>query len=168
MDGPEILIPLVLGTLGILTVLIPIAGLTARFALKPIVEAIARMREVQAGTTGRELSVLEQRVALLEQQYQALDSSVERIDPARRDASVAALCDFLHLTRRSESPPVAARVVNASDSSFPNWTQWSPEMSATLSHHCSELMQRFGYGAEPKWIELVTRGKTLAESKGGG
>jgi hypothetical protein len=79
MDGPEILIPLVLGTLGILTVLIPIAGLTARFALKPIVEAIARMREVQAGTTGRELSVLEQRVALLEQQYQALDSSVERI-----------------------------------------------------------------------------------------
>jgi sensor histidine kinase YesM len=79
MDGPAILIPLVLGTLGILTVLIPIAGLTARFALKPIVEAIARMREVQAGATGRELGVLEQRVALLEQQYQALDSSVERI-----------------------------------------------------------------------------------------
>lgn len=79
MDGPEILIPLVLGTLGILTVLIPIAGLTARFALKPIVEAIARMREVQAGATGRELSVLEQRVALLEQQYQALDQNVERL-----------------------------------------------------------------------------------------
>lgn len=79
MNGPEILIPLVLGTLGIMTVLIPIAGLTARFALKPIVEAIARMREVQAGSTGRELSVLEQRVALLEQQYQSLDSTVERI-----------------------------------------------------------------------------------------
>ena len=79
MNGAEILIPLVLGTLGILTVLIPIAGLTARFALKPIVEAIARMREMQAGATGRELNVLEQRVALLEQQYQALDSTVERI-----------------------------------------------------------------------------------------
>ena len=79
MNGPEILIPLVLGTLGILTVLIPIAGLTARFALKPIVEAIARMREVQAGATGRELSLLEQRVSLLEQQYQTLDHSVERI-----------------------------------------------------------------------------------------
>ena len=79
MDGAEILIPLVLGTLGILTVLIPIAGLTARFALKPIVEAIARMREVQAGSTGRELSVLEQRVALLEQQYQALDQNVDRL-----------------------------------------------------------------------------------------
>jgi sensor histidine kinase YesM len=79
MDGPEILIPLVLGTLGILTVLIPIAGLTARFALKPIVEAIARMREVQAGATGRELNLLEQRVSLLEQQYQTLDHTVERI-----------------------------------------------------------------------------------------
>lgn len=79
MNGPEILIPLVLGTLGILTVLIPIAGLTARFALKPIVEAIARMKEVQSGATGRELNVLEQRVALLEQQYQSLDSTVERI-----------------------------------------------------------------------------------------
>ena len=79
MNGAEILIPLVLGTLGILTVLIPIAGLTARFALKPIVEAIARMKEVQAGATGRELNVLEQRVALLEQQYQSLDSTVERI-----------------------------------------------------------------------------------------
>lgn len=79
MDGAEILIPLVLGTLGILTVLIPIAGLTARFALKPIVEAIARMKEVQSGATGRELNVLEQRVSLLEQQYQSLDSTVERI-----------------------------------------------------------------------------------------
>jgi sensor histidine kinase YesM len=79
MNGPEILIPLVLGTLGILTVLIPIAGLTARFALKPIVEAIARMREVQAGATGRELNLLEQRVSLLEQQYQTLDHTVERI-----------------------------------------------------------------------------------------
>ena len=79
MNGPEILIPLVLGTLGILTVLIPIAGLTARFALKPIVEAIARMREVQAGATVRELNLLEQRVSLLEQQYQTLDHTVERI-----------------------------------------------------------------------------------------
>jgi hypothetical protein len=79
MNGPEILIPLVLGTLGIMTVLIPIVGLTARFALKPIVEAIARMREAQAGSTGRELGVLEQRVALLEQQYQQLDTTVDRL-----------------------------------------------------------------------------------------
>jgi sensor histidine kinase YesM len=83
MEGAEILIPLVLGGLGILTILIPIAGLTARFALKPIVEAIARMREMQSGTTGRELNLLGQRVALLEQQYQTLDHSVERIAEIR-------------------------------------------------------------------------------------
>jgi hypothetical protein len=83
MDGPEILIPLVLGTLGIMTILIPIAGLTARFALKPIVEAIARMREVQAGTSAREVGLLEQRVALLEQQHQALEHEVERLSEMR-------------------------------------------------------------------------------------
>ena len=83
MEGPEILIPLVLGTLGILTVLIPIAGLTARFALKPIVEAIARMREVQASASGQQVSLLEQRIALLEQQYQALDHQVERISEVK-------------------------------------------------------------------------------------
>ena len=79
MNGAEILIPLVLGTLGILVVLIPVAGLTARFALKPIVEAVARMKEAQSGSNARELNVLEQRVSLLEQQYQSLDGTVERL-----------------------------------------------------------------------------------------
>ena len=83
MNGPEILIPLVLGTLGIMTVLIPIAGLTARFALKPIVEAIARMKEAQSGTAAREVSLLEQRVALLEQQHQALEHEVDRLAELR-------------------------------------------------------------------------------------
>lgn len=83
MNGPEILIPLVLGTLGIMTVLIPIAGLTARFALKPIVEAIARMREAQSGTSAREVGLLEQRVALLEQQHQALEHEVDRLSELR-------------------------------------------------------------------------------------
>ena len=70
---------LVAVTLGCLIVLVPIAGITARFALKPIVESIAKMRELQGGTTGRELNVLEQRVALLEQQHQALEGSIQRI-----------------------------------------------------------------------------------------
>ena len=83
MNGPEILIPLLLGTLGIMTVLIPIAGLTARFALKPIVEAIARMKEAQSGTAAREVSLLEQRVALLEQQHQALEHEVDRLAELR-------------------------------------------------------------------------------------
>ena len=63
--------------MGSLVVLIPIAGLTARYALKPIVEAIARMRETQ-GTT-RETALLEKRVALLEQQLQGMEASVGRL-----------------------------------------------------------------------------------------
>ena len=79
MNGLEVLIPLVAITLGTMTILIPIAGLTARFALKPIVEAIARMKEIQGGTSAREVSLLEQRVALLEQQHSALEHEVERL-----------------------------------------------------------------------------------------
>ena len=73
----ELLIPILGILMGGLMFLIPIAGLTARFALKPIMEAIAKGRE--ASGTNRELAVLEQRVALLEQQYQTLETSVERL-----------------------------------------------------------------------------------------
>lgn len=79
MNNFEILIPLVAIVMGCLMFLIPIAGFTARFALKPIVEAMAKYREMQGGVSGRELNVLEQRVALLEQQYQGLENSVTRI-----------------------------------------------------------------------------------------
>lgn len=78
--GPEtlrMLIPLTAVVMGTLMFLIPIAGLTARFALKPIVEALARYREMQGGAA--ELRVLEQRVALLEQQYQNIEGSVSRL-----------------------------------------------------------------------------------------
>lgn len=62
---------------GILIVLIPVAGLTARFALKPIVEAISRAREIQGGN--REAALLEKRVALLEQQIHNMEGSMERL-----------------------------------------------------------------------------------------
>jgi hypothetical protein len=77
--------------MGMLVVLIPVAGLTARFALKPIVEAIARVRESQGAS--REVGLLEQRVALLEQQLQLVEGSVGRL---------AEESDF---QRRLASPP---------------------------------------------------------------
>jgi hypothetical protein len=67
--------------MGMLVILIPVAGLTARFALKPIVEAIARMREGQGAQ--QEASLLQQRVALLEQQVQNMEHSVDRISEER-------------------------------------------------------------------------------------
>jgi hypothetical protein len=56
--------------LGCLMVLIPIAGLTARFAIKPISEALARSRD---GTGDREtIRMLERRMALLEQELHGI------------------------------------------------------------------------------------------------
>ena len=69
------LVAIVMGTL---CVLIPVAGLTARFALKPVVEAIARAREAQGAS--REAQILEKRVALLEQQIHNLEGSVGRLE----------------------------------------------------------------------------------------
>ncbi|HET9984702.1 MAG TPA: hypothetical protein VFQ38_13990 [Longimicrobiales bacterium] len=77
------LIPIVAILTGGLIVLIPMAGLTARFALKPIVEAVARLREGQTGASGREFAIMEQRVALLEQQVQAMETALDRLGTAR-------------------------------------------------------------------------------------
>lgn len=55
-------------TLGMMTVLIPIAGFTLRFALKPVVEAIALARS--RGTSREEISLLEKRIALLERELE--------------------------------------------------------------------------------------------------
>jgi hypothetical protein len=56
--------------LGCMMFLIPIAGLTARFAIKPISEALARNRE---GSMDREtVRMLERRMALLEQEVHGI------------------------------------------------------------------------------------------------
>jgi hypothetical protein len=54
-----------------LAVLIPIIGLTARFALRPVVDAIARIKE--AGNAGEALTMLERRMSLLEQEVQSVE-----------------------------------------------------------------------------------------------
>jgi hypothetical protein len=56
--------------LGCLMVLVPIAGFTARFAIKPITEAIARARE--SGTDRETVQLLERRMALLEQEVHSV------------------------------------------------------------------------------------------------
>lgn len=62
---------------GILMLLIPIAGITARFALKPIAEAIARVREAEGAN--REMAFMQQRLDLIEGQLSSLESSVQRL-----------------------------------------------------------------------------------------
>ena len=75
--------------MGTSIVLIPIIGLTARFALKPTVEAFARVFEGRG--TEETVQILERRIALLEAQMEALDGSMSRLEEASRfDAQLRA------------------------------------------------------------------------------
>lgn len=80
------LIGLTAVVMGSLAVLIPIAGITARIALKPIVEAMARYREMKGADDS--VLMLERRLALMEEQFHGMDRSlrllVEDADFRRR------------------------------------------------------------------------------------
>ncbi|HYH81857.1 MAG TPA: hypothetical protein VEX86_18765 [Longimicrobium sp.] len=58
-----------------LAVLIPVAGVTARIALKPIVEAMARYREMKG--TDENTLLLERRMALMEEHINSIGRSVQ-------------------------------------------------------------------------------------------
>lgn len=63
--------------LGISVVLVPVIGLTARFALKPVVEALARVFESRS--VDETVRILERRVELQEQQIESLQGSLKQI-----------------------------------------------------------------------------------------
>jgi len=76
--APIDVVGLVATIMGISIVLIPVLGLTARFALKPTVEALAKFLEGR--NSDQVVSILERRVALLEQQVESMEDSVRRIE----------------------------------------------------------------------------------------
>jgi hypothetical protein len=78
---PIDLTSLVAVILGISIVLIPVIGLTARFALKPAVEALARVFETRS--LDESMRILERRVELQEQQIDVLQSSMQHLTEAR-------------------------------------------------------------------------------------
>ena len=74
---PMSFVPLVATVLGILVVLIPVTGLTLRFALKPVAETMLKLRESKA--RDETVDLLERRVALLEEHLNSLDRSVNAL-----------------------------------------------------------------------------------------
>jgi len=66
--------------MGISVVLIPVIGLTARFALKPTVEALSRIFEGRV--RDETVQILERRIALLEQQIEVMEGSLGRLEEA--------------------------------------------------------------------------------------
>ena len=74
--------------MGVSVVLVPVIGLTARFALKPTVEALSRFFDKRGSDEA--ISILERRMALMEQQLESIESSVQRIaDTAEFDHDLA-------------------------------------------------------------------------------
>jgi hypothetical protein len=76
--APVDLVGLVATIMGISVILIPVIGLTARFALKPTVEALGKFFE----TKGSEeiVRLLERRVALLEQQVEYMEGHIRELE----------------------------------------------------------------------------------------
>jgi len=75
---PVDLTALISSILGISIVLIPVIGITARFALKPTVEALARVFESRG--THEAIQILERRLSLLESQIENLESGQRRLE----------------------------------------------------------------------------------------
>jgi len=68
-------------------VLVPVLALSARFALKPVVDSIARLRQ-----SGNDATLQDRRIALLEAELQHLSSAVQQIaevEDFRRQLGVA-------------------------------------------------------------------------------
>lgn len=74
---PIDLTSLVAVILGISIVLIPVAGLTARYVLKPVVDALGRFQE---GRSSEEtMQLMERRMSLLEAQLEGVQHSMDRL-----------------------------------------------------------------------------------------
>lgn len=79
--APVDLTSLVAVIMGISLVLIPVLGITARYALKPTVEALMTLFENR--NTDESMRILERRVALLEQQVEILETGQHRLQEAQ-------------------------------------------------------------------------------------
>ena len=78
--APIDLTSLVAPIMGISIVLIPVIGVTARFALKPTVEALSRFLHTKG--LDESVHILERRMSLMEQQIESMDNSVKRLAEA--------------------------------------------------------------------------------------
>ena len=77
---PVDLTALVSVILGISVVLIPVIGITARFALKPVVEALGRVFETRS--LDETVRILERRLELQEHQIDSMQGALQQLSDA--------------------------------------------------------------------------------------
>ena len=78
---PVDIIELVAVVLGISVVLVPVIGLTARYALSPTVEALARLFDTKS--TEEAVRILERRMELQEQEIALLNQTIHALSDGR-------------------------------------------------------------------------------------
>lgn len=66
---------------GGLIVLIPVAGVTARYTLKPLIDSLIKISESRLGSD--EVKLLSQRLSLLEQELGSMRSDMGRLEEER-------------------------------------------------------------------------------------
>lgn len=59
---------------------VPALAFSLRFALKPLVESYTRLKEAQQGGSAKDLPVVMQQLAALEQRLQAIEDHMDRLD----------------------------------------------------------------------------------------
>ena len=74
---PDILVPLLAIGLGGMILLIPVVGLTVRFAVKPLVDSWIRARETPLSL--ERMEIMERRISLLESQLEGLEQNNSRL-----------------------------------------------------------------------------------------
>jgi hypothetical protein len=84
-DELRMLAPLIVFAICAFVVSIPVIAFSARFAVKPVVEALIRLREAQGKmSTSNEMQALQdRRLSLLESEMQHIGSALERLAEAQ-------------------------------------------------------------------------------------
>lgn len=77
MNFGETIVTITAIVLGCSMVLIPVAGLTARYAIKPLLDSWSRTREIPMAD--ERIVMLERRLALAEEQIQLLEKDNHRL-----------------------------------------------------------------------------------------
>ena len=55
-------------------------------------------------------------------------------------------------------PQLLSKKLNSSADKYkiPHWKKWDKKMAQDIQRHCGKLMERFGYGKEPEWLDKLS------------
>src|SRR5215212_12031196 len=81
----EMLAPLIVFAIAAFIVSIPVIAFSARYAVKPVVDALIRLREAQGrtGASNEMMALQDRRLSLLESEIQHVGATLERLVEAQ-------------------------------------------------------------------------------------